>query len=96
MGAGADWGGGGGAYPDPPARELGFGDHETGKQVHEAIECTREDGGHHEVGGDGHTGHPIVGEVEQRQEHEQQEPEKLGCSTKDTSLSVNPQYVDCF
>ena len=69
------------SYPDPPAWELWLGNHKASKEVHEAVEGSREDGGHHEIGGDGHTGYPIVCEVQQSEEHEQQEPEELGCST---------------
>ena len=74
------------AYPNPPTRELRLGHDETSEKVHEAIERSRNDGSHHEVGGHRHTGHAIVGEVQQGQEHEQEEPEELGCSTPKARL----------
>lgn len=74
------------AYPNPPTRELRLGHDETSEKVHEAIERSRNDGSHHEVGGQRHAGHAIVGEVQQGQEHEQEEPEELGCSTPKARL----------
>ena len=74
------------AYPNPPTRELWLGHDETSEKVHEAIECSRNNGSHHEVGGQRHAGHAIVGEVQQGQEHEQEEPEELGCSTPKARL----------